>query len=93
MQNQHLALSSLEEAAQRLREAISFSRGDPQPHNALGDTLMARADLAGDSSEALGFLNMALQEGYAAALRLLSTDANALIGKAEVSKTIPNFWE
>lgn len=79
LQNQHLALTSLEEAAHRLREAISFSRGDPQPHNALGDTLMARADLAGDSSEALGCLNMALQEGYAAALRLLSTDADALI--------------
>ena len=87
-QNQKLALSSFEEGAQRLREAISFSRGDPQPHNALGDTLMARADLAGDSSEALGFLNTALQEGYAAALRLMSQDANALVGKAEVSSVL-----
>ena len=86
VQNPQLALSSLEEAAQRLREAISFSRGDPQPHNALGDTLMARADLAaGDPSMARGFLNVALQEGYAAALRLTAQDADALVGKAEVS--------
>ena len=86
MQNPQLALSSLEEAAQRLREAISFSRGDPQPHNALGDTLVARADLAaGDPSTALGFLNAALQEGYAAALRLMAQSADALVGKAEVS--------
>jgi hypothetical protein len=86
VQNPLLALSSLEEAAQRLREAISFSRGDPQPHNALGDTLMARADLAaGDPSMTRGFLNAALQEGYAAALRLTAQDADALVGKAEVS--------
>lgn len=83
-QDHALALSSLEGAAQRLREAIAFSRGDPQPHNALGDTLMARADLAGDPSEALGFLNASLQEGYSAALRLNSQDANAHVGSAEV---------
>lgn len=86
LQKPTLALNALEEAAQRLREAVSFSRGDPQPHNALGDTLMARADMAGDPSEALGFLNAAEQEGYAAALRLMSRDANALIGRAEVSR-------
>ena len=84
LQDQSLALSSLEGAAQRLREAIAFSRGDPQPHNALGDTLMARADLAGDPSEALGFLHASLQEGYSAALRLNSQDANAHVGSAEV---------
>ena len=84
LQDHALALSSLEAAAQRLREAISFSRGDPQPHNALGDTLMARADLAGNPSEALGFLNASLQEGYMAALRLISRDANACVGSAEV---------
>ena len=83
-QDQSLALSSLEGAAQRLREAIAFSRGDPQPHNALGDTLMARADLARDPSQALGFLNASLQEGYSAALRLNSQDANARVGSAEV---------
>ena len=49
---------------------------------------MARADLAADSSEALGFLNMALQEGYAAALRLMSQDANATVGKAEVREFV-----
>ena len=83
-QNQSLALSSLEGAAQRLQEAIAFSRGDPHPHNALGDTLMARADLAGDPSKALAFLNASLQEGYSAALRLNSQDANAHVGSAEV---------
>ena len=83
-QDHTLALSSLDGAAQRLREAISFSRGDPQPHNALGDTLMACADLAGNPSEALGFLNASLQEGYSAALRLISQDANADVGSAEV---------
>ena len=84
LQDDTLALASLEGAAQRLREAISFSRGDPQPHNALGDTLMARADLARDPSEALAFLNASLQEGYSAALRLTSQDANAHVGSAEV---------
>lgn len=85
MQNPALAESSLQEAAARLRESISFSRGDPQPHNALGDTFVAAAErVSGDPAAALSLLNTALEEGYAAALRLNSQDPNALVGTAEV---------
>jgi hypothetical protein len=44
----------LGEAAGRLRAAAAFARGDPQPHNALGDVLVAlaeRADAASGSGE------------------------------------------
>ena len=35
----------LEQAAQRLAHSISFSRGDPAPHNALGDVLCDAAEI------------------------------------------------
>lgn len=84
LQNAALAASSLEEAAARLRESIAFNRGDPQPHNALGDTLVARAESASDATETLACYNAALGEGYSAALRLDARNSDALVGTAEV---------
>ena len=84
LQNAALAASSLEEAAARLRESLAFNRGDPQPHNALGDTLVACAESASVATETLACYNAALGEGYSAALRLDSRNSDALVGTAEV---------
>lgn len=84
MQNPALTASSLTEAAARLREAVAFNRGDPQPHNALADTLVARAESAASPTEALSCYNAALEEGYSAALRLNGRDPDGLVGTAEV---------
>jgi hypothetical protein len=85
LQDGAVAESSLEEAAARLRESISFSRGDLQPHNALGDALLACADrVSHERLQALSLLRAALDEGFSAALRLNGRDANALVGTAEV---------
>ena len=89
MQNPALTASSLTEAAARLREAAAFNRGDPQPHNALADTLVARAESAASPTEALSCYNAALEEGYSAALRLNGRDPDGLVGTAEVRT--PNF--
>jgi hypothetical protein len=77
-------MSALGEAESRLSEAAAFGRGDPQPLNALGDALAARAERAGTPAEAVSCLNRALDAGYAAALRLSGRDADALVGVAEV---------
>lgn len=83
-QNAALTASSLEEAARRLRESTAFNRGDPEPHNALGDTLVVRAESASDATETLACYNAALEEGYSAALRLSAQNSDALVGTAEV---------
>lgn len=44
-QEGHLKQSLLEQAAEKLRASIQFSRADPAPHNALGDVLMDAAEL------------------------------------------------
>eukprot|EP00878_Enallax_costatus_P032407 GHUV01035613.1.p1 GENE.GHUV01035613.1~~GHUV01035613.1.p1 ORF type:complete len:300 (+),score=126.70 GHUV01035613.1:130-1029(+) len=41
-----LQQSLLQQAAEKLRASIQFSRADPAPHNALGDVLMDAAELA-----------------------------------------------
>ncbi len=63
---------------------MAFNRGDPQPHNALGDTFVARAESASDATETLACYNAALGEGYSAALRLDARNSDALVGTAEV---------
>ena len=81
------ALPMLEEAAARLRESVSFDRGDPAPHTALGETLAAKAEWlqrGGDAQGASAALSAALKEGYGMALRINATHADALVGVAEV---------
>lgn len=46
MQDCQLKESLLQQAAEKLRSSIQFSRADPAPHNALGDVLMDAAELA-----------------------------------------------
>ncbi|BDA41286.1 hypothetical protein COCOBI_02-0660 [Coccomyxa sp. Obi] len=91
--NAALASSSLEEAAVRLRESVAFNRGDPQPHNALGDTLVARAESTSDTTETLACYNAALGEGYSAALRLDARNSDALVGTAEVNSALGKLAE
>lgn len=75
----------LGEAAQRLRESISFDRGDVAPHNALGDALMAQAEqlAASDVQAAAAAAAAALQEGYLGALRINAACPEGLVGAAE----------
>eukprot|EP00878_Enallax_costatus_P039345 GHUV01044968.1.p1 GENE.GHUV01044968.1~~GHUV01044968.1.p1 ORF type:complete len:164 (-),score=71.67 GHUV01044968.1:356-847(-) len=46
LQDIGLQQSLLQQAAEKLRASIQFSRADPAPHNALGDVLMDAAELA-----------------------------------------------
>ncbi len=69
---------------QRLKKATSFSRGDPAPYAALGDVFVAQAELAPDAQDQVGLYQTALQEGYAAALRVRGNFAAGLVGTAEV---------
>lgn len=46
------SLRLLGEAAGKLRASAAFARGDPQPHNALGDVLVALAERASGASGA-----------------------------------------
>ncbi|EIE25053.1 hypothetical protein COCSUDRAFT_61299 [Coccomyxa subellipsoidea C-169] len=91
--NPALAASSLAEAAARLRESCAFNRGDPQPHNALGDVLAAAAEASSDAMEALGCYNAALDEGYSAALRVNGHDPDGLVGTAEVNTALGKLAE
>jgi hypothetical protein len=45
LQDCPLKQSLLQQAADKLRSSIQFSRADPAPHNALGDVLMDAAEL------------------------------------------------
>ena len=77
------AASAFTEAATRLEASISFNRADTAPMNALGDVRLAQSELSADAIAASGYATSALEEGYGAALRVLGTDADALIGTAE----------
>ena len=62
-----LALQLLEEAAQRLQDAIEFLRGSDEPFVALGDVLLERGEKlsgGGDVAGAAAALRRALSEGY-----------------------------
>ena len=81
------AIPLLEEAATRLRESLSFDRGDPAPHNALGETLVAMAEWfmkRGDLARATLANEAALEEGYGGGLKINASHSDALIGIAEV---------
>ena len=71
------------EATTRLEASIGFSRADVAPMNALGDVWLARAEQAADVQSAAAAAGAALQAGYGAALRVLATNSDALIGTAE----------
>ncbi len=77
------AESALAEATTRLEASIGFSRADVAPMNALGDVWLARAEQSADVQSAAAAAGAALQAGYRAALRVLATDSDALIGTAE----------
>ncbi len=77
------AASALAEATTRLEASIGFSRADVAPMNALGDVWLARAEQAAGVQLAAAAAGAALQAGYGAALRVLATDSDALIGTAE----------
>ena len=75
---------ALKEAAEKLKAAKGFERGDTLVMNALGDALVALAECAPDSNAQQGLLQSALSEGYAAALRVDRRNSDALVGTAEV---------
>jgi tetratricopeptide (TPR) repeat protein len=84
------ALPLLDEAITRLRESISFDRGDPMPHNALGEALVAKAEWLSKSetpafnlSAALDAVKEAMEEGYNGALRINANQSDAIVGIAE----------
>lgn len=82
-----VALTMLQEAAQRLRQATGFDRGDAAPHNALGEVLAAAAERtlqAGSTSVSVpGLLQAALDEGFHAAAHINCRNVDALVGTAE----------
>ncbi len=80
----------LDEAIARLRESISFDRGDPMPHNALGEALVAKAEWLSkpdlsvyDLAAAHTAVQHALEEGYNGALRINANQTDAIVGVAE----------
>lgn len=89
----------LDESIELLKDCIAFHRGQVAPYIALGDALAAKAEkLVFKSSqntncEALQYENpqnpqliliqQALQDGYSAALRVQSSEPEALVGIAE----------
>lgn len=84
------ALPLLDEAITRLRESISFDRGDPMPHNALGEALVAKSEWLSKSetpafnlTAALHAVKEALEEGYNGALRINANQSDAIVGVAE----------
>jgi hypothetical protein len=75
------ATQLLGEAAGKLRAAAAFGRGDPQPHNALGDVLVALSERALAAAESTSSV------AQAAATGLTSGDNNnnnntSLLGRA-----------
>ena len=84
------ALPLLDEAITRLRESINFDRGDPMPHNALGEALVAKAEWlskpdtpAYDLAAAYSTVKQALDEGYNGALHINANQTDAIVGVAE----------
>ena len=71
-------------AAEKLRSARDFERGDAMVMNALGDTLLALADAASEAATKKAHLHQALQEGFSAALHIDRHQPDALVGSAEV---------
>ena len=70
-------------AVQKLQASIQFARGDIAPYNALGDAYAGWAEHMLDC-EAIQQLDLALSQGYQAALHVNASSSEALIGIAEV---------
>lgn len=67
LQDLALSLRLLDEAAQRLQDAIEFLRGSDEPLVALGDVLLERGETlagSGDVAGAAAALRRALSDGY-----------------------------
>ena len=77
------ALPLLEEAITRLRESISFDRGDVVPCVALGEAFVTKSEWIGKmgkAQEASACLQAALDEGYVGgALRIQSKQTGILL--------------
>jgi tetratricopeptide (TPR) repeat protein len=76
----------LHEAAQRLRESISFNRGDIAPFNALGEVYVSLAERqlkAGEFNAAIQSASLALSDGYRGALQINANTIDAFVGSAE----------
>lgn len=70
-------------AVQKLQASIQFARGDIAPYNALGDAHVGWAEHMPDI-EAMQQLELAVSQGYQAALHVNAASNEALIGIAEV---------
>jgi hypothetical protein len=77
---QQASLHFLGEAAGKLRASAAFARGDPQPHNALGDVLVALAERAAAASGAEEAA--AVAAAAAAGLASSASDGASLVGRA-----------
>ena len=77
---------ALEEAEKRLCHAVSFDRGSPAPHIALGDVYLAMAEnytTLKEFQKALDLTRKAMGDGYEMALRIQKSCVDAFIGNAE----------
>ena len=68
---------------QKLQASIQFARGDVAPYNALGDAHVGWAERLSDNG-AMQQLELALVQGYQAALHINASSSEALVGVAEV---------
>lgn len=78
LQDRDARFAYLEESVDRLKSSIQFGRADPAPMNALGDALVAKAELL-EGREATDTLQRALEEGYRAAQNVNRQNAGALV--------------
>ena len=80
--------AQLLEAAEKLRSARDFERGDAMVMNALGDTLLALADAAPEAPARKEHLHQALEKGFGAALHIDRRQPDALVGSAETQQQL-----
>ena len=83
IQDVEAACNSYALAVQKLQASIQFVRGDVAPHNALGDARVSWAEHLSDT-EAMQHLQLALTQGYQAALHISASCTEALLGVGEV---------
>ena len=74
------ALRLLEEAEKRLKLSVSFGRGSPAVHTALGEVYLLVGEIQGN----IDVLDAA-SESFADALRIQRTDVDGLVGAAETA--------
>jgi hypothetical protein len=75
LQDCPLKQSLLQQAADKLRSSIQFSRADPAPHNALGDVLMDAAELVVNLASVSSSSSSGAATGFGGAVALQSAVA------------------